>query len=100
MTAPVTPPLCAPCQDERSRWLDYRLPAVPGFVHGSGARYDLSPAGIRDRQRARYEEWKSTIAFHRDLIARTCREQGHTVAPTVPARVVEIPLFDLIGEAA
>jgi hypothetical protein len=89
-------PLCPPCRDERSRWLGYRLPRTPGFAFGSGAPYDVSPAGIRDRQHARFEEWRSTVAFHRDLIARTCREQRHSHAPAVP-RVVEIPLFDLAG---
>ncbi|GIE30143.1 hypothetical protein Ait01nite_031880 [Actinoplanes italicus] len=92
-------PVCQSCQAERATWLDYRLPRTAGFSFGSGAPYDASPAGIRDRQHGRFEEWRATIRFHRDLIARTCRDQGHVAAPPAP-RVVEIPLFDLIGEAA
>ncbi|MEV5211376.1 hypothetical protein AB0K35_28270 [Micromonospora sp. NPDC053740] len=92
------PPICQPCSAERARWLDYRLPRTLGITHGSGAPYDVSVAGVRDRQRSRFEEWKATIAFHRDLIAHTCRQQCHAEpAPeVVPAVVVvQLPLFEL-----
>lgn len=85
-------PLCPPCRAASSAWLDYRLPPVLGIAHGSGAPYDVSAAGIRDRQRGRFEEWRSTIRFNRDLIARTCRAAGH-VAEEPVARVVQLDLF-------
>lgn len=85
-------PLCPPCRKARLAWLDYRLPPVRGFAFGSGARYDISAAGLRDHQRGRFDEWRSTIRFHRDLIARTCREAGH-VAEESPARVIQLDLF-------
>lgn len=73
----MTDPLCPPCTEARAAWLDYRLPPARGFSFGSGAAYDVSPAGAADRQRARFEQWRETIRFNRDLIARTCREAGH-----------------------
>lgn len=90
-------PLCVPCRAARLSWLDYRLPPVPGFQHGSGAPYDTSPAGIRDRQRGRFEEWRSIIRFHRDLIARTCRASGHVAVPP-PARVIQLDLLAAIEQ--
>ncbi|GAA0550044.1 hypothetical protein GCM10010172_35130 [Paractinoplanes ferrugineus] len=94
-------PLCPACQTQRSQWLDYRLPTALGFVHGSGAPYDVSPAGVRDRHRSRFQEWKDTIAFHRDLIARTCRAQGHTGVVTEPAPlpVIQLDLLELLEAA-
>lgn len=95
----MKPRLCAPCRDARLAWLDYRLPPVPGFQHGSGAPYDTSPAGIRDRQRGRFEEWRTTVRFHMDLIARTCRTARHAAeAPT--ARVIQLDLFEALEGAA
>lgn len=91
--------LCVPCRDARLAWLDYRLPANLGIAHGSGAPYDASAAGLRDRRRARFEEWRSLVSFEMDLIARTCREAGHLIEPTAP-RVVQLDLFASIGEAA
>ncbi|WP_157562685.1 hypothetical protein [Micromonospora chokoriensis] len=99
MTTPL-PPVCRPCQDARDRWLDSRpsqvLPRL-GFTYGSGARHDTTTAGIHDNHRSRYERWRQLVKSNRDLIARTCREQGHTEVPAekVPA-VIELPLLDLI----
>lgn len=91
----MTAPLCIPCREARSRWLDYRLPPVPGFQHGSGAPYDTSPAGIRDRQRSRFEQWRSTVRFQMDLIASACRAAGH-VAEAPVARVIQLDLFEAL----
>jgi hypothetical protein len=87
-------PLCPPCQAARLSWLDYRLPHSLGV---GATVYDSSPAGIRDRQRGRFEEWRSTIRFHRDLIARTCRASGHVAVPP-PARVVQLDLLAAIEQ--
>lgn len=95
-------PLCAPCKDERARWLDYRLPRTFGIAYGSGTPYDVSPAGLRGCQRGRYETWRETIKFNRDLIARTCRQHRHVdqSRPTVASVVVvQLPLFDLLEAA-
>lgn len=88
----MKPPLCPPCREARLSWLDYRLPRTLGIAYGSGAPYDVSPPGIRDRQRARYEEWRSTVNFNMDLIASTCRAAAH-VAEEPPARVIQLDLF-------
>ncbi|WP_433460722.1 hypothetical protein [Micromonospora sp. CA-248212] len=98
MTGIGPAPLCQPCSAQHARWLDYRLPRTLGIACGSGTPYDMSAAGVRDRQRSRFEEWRVTIKFNQDLIARTCREQQHTeptprVAPAVV--VVQLPLFDV-----
>jgi hypothetical protein len=93
----VTAPLCPPCSAARSAWLDYRLPPVLGIAYGSGAPYDVSAAGVRDRRRSRFEEWRSTVRFNRDLIARHCRAAGH-VAEEPVARIVQLDLFAALEE--
>lgn len=90
-------PLCVPCSAAHSAWLDYRLPRVPGFAHGSGAPYDVSATGLRDQRHARFEEWRSTIRFNQDLIASTCRTAGH-VAEEPVARVIQLDLFAALDE--
>jgi len=74
------PPLCGPCSAESARWLDTRpsvlLPRA-GFAHGSGAAYDVSPAGLRDNGRARHAEWAATVRFQRRLVAEGCRAGRH-----------------------
>lgn len=80
VTEPPRPPVCAPCSEEMGRWLDTRpstlLPRL-GFAHGSGAPYDVSAAGLRDRTRSRTEEWRATVRFQRALIADGCRAGRH-----------------------
>jgi hypothetical protein len=84
MTDPL-PPLCGPCLAEMGRWLDTSpstlIPRL-GFAHGSGAAYDVSAAGLRDRRTARYEEWLRTVRHGRAMIARACRA-GHHAKPRV-----------------
>lgn len=79
MTDPL-PPLCGPCRAERDRWLD-TVPStlIPrlGFAHGSGAAYDVSAAGLRDRRAARYEEWRRTVLHGREMVAVACRAGHH-----------------------
>jgi hypothetical protein len=82
MTDPL-PPLCGPCRAERDRWLDTSPSTLiprPGFSHGSGAPYDVSAAGLRDRRGARYEEWRRTVQHGRRMVAVACRA-GHHAAP-------------------
>lgn len=85
-------PLCPPCRAASSAWLGYRLPPALGIAYGSGADYDMSAAGIRDRRQARFELWRDTIRWNRDLIARTCRAAGHTTAEPA-ARVIQLDLL-------
>lgn len=72
--------LCGPCSQESARWLDTSpstlLPRL-GFAHGSGAAYDVSAAGLRDKNRARHAEWAATVRFQRDLVATGCRAGNH-----------------------
>lgn len=89
----MKPPLCVPCRAARAAWLDYRLPRVLGIAYGSGATGDMSPMGIRDRRRSRFEEWRSTILFQRQSIADRCRAAGHVDAEPGPARVIQLDLF-------
>lgn len=89
----MKPTLCAPCREARAAWLDYRLPRVGGFAFGSGVPYDTSAAGTRDRRRARFEEWRETIRFNRQLIADACRKAGHVDSEAAPARVIQLDIF-------
>ena len=79
------PPLCGPCSAERDRWLDTTpatlLPRL-GLAYGSGAAYDVSPAGLRKRRAARHAEWAATVRFQRQLVAQGCRAGRHAVTPT------------------
>lgn len=73
--------LCGPCSAESVAWLDTSpstlLPRL-GFAYGSGAAYDVSPAGIRERRAARHAEWAATVRFQRDLVAAGCRAGVHS----------------------
>ncbi len=84
MTDPL-PPLCQPCQAVSLAWLDTSpstlIPRL-GFAHGSGAAYDVSAAGLRDRRAARYEEWRRTVQHGRAMVAQACRA-GHHAEPRV-----------------
>jgi hypothetical protein len=83
VTAPE--PVCGPCSEEMGRWLDTSpstlLPRL-GFAHGSGAAYDVSQAGLRERRAARHAEWAATVRFQRALVAAGCRAGNHA-APRV-----------------
>jgi hypothetical protein len=72
--------MCGPCTEESARWLDTRpsvlLPRA-GFAHGSGAAYDVSPAGMADNRRARHTEWAATVRFQRRLIREGCAAGRH-----------------------
>lgn len=72
--------LCAPCGAEWSRWLDTSPSTLiprPGFAHGSGAPHDVSPAGMRDKRRARHAEWSATVRFQQGLVSAGCRAGRH-----------------------
>ena len=75
--------LCPPCALQSARWLDTSpstlLPRL-GFAYGSGAAYDASPAGMRDRRAARHEEWAATVRRQRALVAEGCRAGRHAVS--------------------
>ncbi len=77
--------LCGPCTAESARWLDTSpatlLPRL-GFAYGSGAAYDVSPAGVAERRRARHAEWAATVRRQRALVAAGCRA-GHHAEPGV-----------------
>jgi hypothetical protein len=69
--------LCIPCAHAWGRWLDYRLPPVLSITYGSGAAYDATPRGIRDREKARFREWRDTIRWHQDHIRELCEQGKH-----------------------
>lgn len=70
--------MCDSCATESQRWLDYRLPPVLKIA-SSSARDD-TPAGLADRRRSRFEEWRDTINRQQALIRKHCIEAGHAVA--------------------
>lgn len=77
-TAPQN--LCPACRAEHDRWLDTKPSThAPrfGIAHGSGSPYDASAAGVRDNTRARYEDWRRTVNFQRDLIEKQCLQEDH-----------------------
>jgi hypothetical protein len=80
----VLPPVCGPCSAEMSRWLDTSpstlIPRL-GFAHGSGAAYDVSAAGLRERRAARHGEWAATVRRQRALVVAGCRAGIHSTRP-------------------
>lgn len=76
----VSRPLCGPCSAESGRWLDTSpatlLPRL-SLAYGSGAAYDASPAGVRERRSARYADWAATVRRQREFIAAECRAGRH-----------------------
>lgn len=102
MTAYGISPPCRPCQDEQNRWLDTTPQGLfPNFGYVAQGHvqtsYGMSPRGLREARHMRWERWRDTVRFQRDLIARTCRDAGH--APAAP-RIVQLDILDLFGEAA
>jgi hypothetical protein len=77
---PKLVPLCGPCLAESVRWLDTSpatlLPRL-GIAYGSGADYDVSETGMRERRSARHAEWLATVRFQRRLVAEGCRAGRH-----------------------
>jgi hypothetical protein len=65
--------LCGPCSALWMRWLDYELPPPP-IVLCSPNR---TAREIQASQERRSKEWRDTVRFHQDLIARQCREGNH-----------------------
>jgi hypothetical protein len=101
MTA-TKPPICPPCQERRMAWLDSKpsqvLPTF-GIAHGSGAPYDVTLAGIRDRSRSRHQQWAALVREQMAGIAAYCRQAGHTAAPAAPV-VVQLDLLQVLEQAA
>lgn len=62
--------MCDPCQAEWASWLDYRQPIAVTFA--AGAAYDTTLAGVRDRQRARFDDWRNTVLAQQALIEQHC----------------------------
>lgn len=80
---PAPVPLCGPCLAESWRWLDTNPMALHprlGFAFGSGAVYDTSEGGMRDRLAARHAEWAALVRFQRRLVAEGCRAGRHAGA--------------------
>lgn len=82
----MTPPLCPPCAAERLRWLDYTLPHPPIRLITIGN----SVREMKDAQEARYRDWRDTVNFHMDLIARQCEQARHATARSVIPRVATV----------
>ena len=67
--------LCPACAAASDAWLDYKLPRRPVFANH--AAYDDTAGGIRDRARARTDEWRRTIRDARALIRANCEKGKH-----------------------
>jgi hypothetical protein len=73
--------MCAACTRESEAWLDTSpaslLPRL-SFTYGSGTPYDISPAGVTERRKARHAEWASLVRRQRALVAAGCRAGRHS----------------------
>jgi hypothetical protein len=71
---------CESCRTLVNRWMDTTPSAlIPqhGFTFGSGAAHDASGAGLMERRRYRYQQWRETVRFQVGLIRDACRVEGH-----------------------
>lgn len=92
-------PICPPCTELRMKWLDSApsqvLPTF-GIAYGSGANYDISAAGLRDRGRSRHQQWSALVREQMAGVAASCRANNHsaTAMPALPT-VVQLDLPSL-----
>jgi hypothetical protein len=85
--------LCRQHADESRAWLDYRI--TPALRFGSGAARDDTLDGARDRQRARYTNWRATVVSQQQLIEDACAV--HCSA----GRIVTVPVdWDALATGA
>lgn len=63
--------LCRPCSEWYQAWYDYRLPATITLV--AIGRQDARD--IRERQEARFREWRDTVRWQQAHIERLCAER-------------------------
>lgn len=73
--------LCSPCAAASMRWLDYS-PAPPPIVLCSPGR---TVREIQVSQQRRYQDWRATVRWQQDHIARLCAVGSHApenVRPT------------------
>lgn len=76
---------CDQCRAEQDRWRYETSPLTHSrrsrFKIASGAVYDDSAAGARDRMRIAFEEWRDLVNSQCALIAKTCH---HPVIVPLP----------------
>lgn len=72
-------PLCDSHRAEWMTWLDYPMSSSPGVVT-SGAAYDDTAAGSRDRRRIRFEHWRRMIREQQARVVEACANECHVVA--------------------
>lgn len=74
------PSICRPCAELMGRWLDVKASDLrPGasFAHGSGAPYDVSASGLRDRLAGNGEVVRRLVRAQRAAVAASCRAGVH-----------------------
>lgn len=80
VAADGNPSICRPCADLMGSWLDVKASDLrPGasFAHGSGAPYDASVAGLRDRLVGNGEALRRLVRTQRAAVAACCRAGVH-----------------------
>lgn len=80
----VTYGICQSCHEKWRSWFGYRI--VPGLRINTYATRDGTLAGLKDRQRARFEEWRDTIRCNQELIEKICalKHQRQFVVVNLP----------------
>lgn len=80
MTAPVKKPLCPKHAAERTAWLDYPLRLSSIQIAQIG---EPNERRLRDNQKGRFQDWRDTVRFQRDLVTKACRE-GRGCSDEIP----------------
>lgn len=60
---------CAKHRAEHADWLDYKIGPMPIQIVSIGNSHEA----VRQRQRARYKDWRGTIVSQQALIEQACR---------------------------
>jgi hypothetical protein len=70
--------MCLACRELYVRWLVARPPAIGlGWITQARAGYDLTPRGIADRRKARYESWRNLVREQLAAIVANCKAGRH-----------------------
>lgn len=83
--------MCDDCWATYQAWSGYRLPRRLRISNDS--MRDMSPAGVVERSRLRFEEWRDLVNQQQRLIRERCLRERHVV--TVPSEAGEQFVLEL-----
>lgn len=71
---------CEPCTDLINRWMDTQPSTLiprPAVALTGGTGYDSTPAGVADKRRSHYEQWRRTVRDGIAAVRAACAAGRH-----------------------